>query len=91
MNDRLIANLDAPLSNYLPDAGAQDGVITLRQLLAQRRAEHVARRVHRPAGAVLERVTSQPYPTLVAERLWKPLGAGTLEFRAGTAGGGRAA
>jgi CubicO group peptidase (beta-lactamase class C family) len=32
---------------------------------------------------LLERITTQPYQTLVAQRLWMPLGGGSLEFRQG--------
>ena len=83
MNDRLINNLDAPLSNYMADAGAQDGVMTLRELLAQDVSGIPAAESTDLLAQVLERVTSQPYPQLVAERLWGPMGAGSLEFRAG--------
>jgi CubicO group peptidase (beta-lactamase class C family) len=83
MNDRLIINLDAPLSNYMADAGAQHGAITLRQLLAQDVHEMSPDDSTDALAQELERVTSQPYPQLVAERLWKPMEAGSLEFRAG--------
>ena len=83
MNDRLIINLDAPLSNYMADAGAPHGAITLRQLLAQDVHEMSPDDSTDVLAQVLERVTSQPYPQLVAERLWRPMGAGSLEFRAG--------
>ena len=83
MNDRLIVNLDAPVSNYLADAGAPDAAITLRQLLAQDASGLSLDDSTDLLAAVLERVTAQPYPQLVAERLWSPLGGGSLEFRTG--------
>ncbi|HET9473987.1 MAG TPA: hypothetical protein VFO82_08840 [Steroidobacteraceae bacterium] len=83
MNDRLINNLDAPLSNYMADADAQLGAITIRQLLSQDAHEMTPDDSADVLAQVLERVTSQPYPQLVAERLWRPMEAGSLEFRAG--------
>jgi CubicO group peptidase (beta-lactamase class C family) len=82
MNDRLINNLDAPLSNYMADAGEADGAITLRQLMAQDVYDMSPGDSTDLLAQVLERVTSQPYPQLVAERLWRPMGAGSLAFRA---------
>jgi CubicO group peptidase (beta-lactamase class C family) len=81
MNDRLIMSLDAPLSDYLPDADATRGAITLRELLAQdpvgmpigENTDHLA--------FVLERMTKQKYSDLVVDRLWKPMEGGPLEFR----------
>jgi len=83
MNDRLISNLDAPLSNYVAEAGAPNGAITLRQLLAQDVREMSPGDSKDLLAQVLEHVTSQSYPQLVAERLWRPMEAGSLEFRAG--------
>jgi CubicO group peptidase (beta-lactamase class C family) len=80
MNDRLVNNLDAPVSNYVADAAAADGAITLRQLMAQDPALPANDSTDLLA-LVLERVTKQPYPQLVSERFWKPMGAGTIEFR----------
>jgi CubicO group peptidase (beta-lactamase class C family) len=83
MNDRLINNLDSPLSNYLADAGAPNGAFTIRQLLAQDASDMSPGDSMELLARVLENVTSQPYPQLVAERLWQPMGAGSLEFRTG--------
>lgn len=81
MNDRLIVNLDAPLSNYIKeDEGVPAGAGTLRELLSQDGA------VPDPAESVdavalaLERLTAQPWQRIVAERLWTPLGGGELAF-----------
>ncbi len=83
MNDRLIRDLDEPISNYQPDLGdaptGYSGPSTLRQLLGSQAdqgdgpAEIVAR--------VLALVTKQHYEILVSERLWKPMGGGELSFR----------
>ena len=52
LNDRLINNLDAPLSNYMPDAGAPDRARSrCAQLLAQDRAEMSRGDSTGPAGA----------------------------------------
>ena len=77
----LSLSLDAPLSDYLPDADATRGAITLRELLAQdpvgmpigENTDHLA--------FVLERVTKQKYSQLLVDRLWRPLEGGPLEFR----------
>ena len=80
MNDRLPVNLDEPLSTYLPEyAGAATGMQSLRQLLGGQASE--AAPPAELAALVLERVTRQPFETLVSERLWKPLGGGDLSFR----------
>jgi CubicO group peptidase (beta-lactamase class C family) len=76
MNDRLIVNLDEPVSNYLPEyAGTATGQASLRG--------HLGRGVTNaepPSGEVmalvLERVIKQPYVTQISERLWKPIGGG---------------
>ena len=83
MNDRLIRDLDEPISNYQPELGdaptGSPGPSTLRQLLGSQAdqgdgpAEIVAR--------VLALVTKQHYEILVSERLWKPMGGGELSFR----------
>ena len=83
MNDKLIINLDAPVSNYIKEAAAPEAAVTLRQLLAQEAPGMSAGDSTDLLALVLERATAQPYPTLIAERLWKPLEAGSLEFRAG--------
>ncbi len=72
LNDRLILDIDMPLSRYLGDAVADAQTHTLRTMLADWDAETLAE--------VLERVGEQPYQVLVAERLWKPLGNGDIAF-----------
>ncbi|MEJ0084828.1 MAG: hypothetical protein WDO72_04060 [Pseudomonadota bacterium] len=87
MSDRLIASLDAPSSNYIPeDANTPLGATTLRELLAQDNTSLDAAASANRLALVLERVGNQPYQTLVADRLWKPMEAGELVF----AGGGGA-
>lgn len=80
MNDRLFSNLDEPVASYLPEyAGTPTGTVTLRQLLGGQSVDAAA-----PAelvASILERVTKQPFETLVSERLWKRLGGGDLSFR----------
>jgi CubicO group peptidase (beta-lactamase class C family) len=87
MNDRLLGNLDAPLSNYLPEAEGEKAGFSVRQLLGGDAPGMSPAESADLLGVMLERVSSQPYPTFVAERFWKPLGAGALEFR--QAGGNR--
>jgi CubicO group peptidase (beta-lactamase class C family) len=87
MNDRMIASLDAPSSNYIPeDANTPLGATTLRELLAQDNVSLGTEASANRLALVLERISNQPYQTLVVERLWKPMEAGDLEFaRAGGA------
>jgi CubicO group peptidase (beta-lactamase class C family) len=83
MNDRLIRDLDEPISNYQPELAdaptGSSGPSTLRQLLGSQAdhgdgsAEIVAR--------VLALVTKQHFEIMVSERLWKPMGGGELSFR----------
>lgn len=81
MNDRLIMSVDAPSSNYIPeDANTTLGATTLRELLAQDNVALDAEASANRLALVLERVTRQPYQSIVAERLWKPLEAGDLVF-----------
>jgi len=81
MNDRLIRSLDAPSSNYIPEAADSSlGTTTLRELLAQDNVALDAEASANRLALVLERVTNQPYQTIVAERLWRPLEAGELVF-----------
>jgi hypothetical protein len=79
MNDRLILNLDEPVSTYLPElADSPAGNDTLRDLLADRTHD-----THEPSellALVLERIIKQPYEAIVSERLWKPIGGGELSF-----------
>ena len=89
MNDRLIVNLDEPLSSYLTEfANEPAGSDTLRELLADR-ANGAAESTELVA-LILERLTKQPYETLVSERLWKPLGGGALSFERNSTSGIRA-
>jgi len=87
MNDRLITNLDEPISNYHPDLArvpaGPTGPFTLREHLGSRSTH-----IEVPSAVValvLERLTRQPFETLVSERLWKPLGGGDLSFQRGAA------
>jgi CubicO group peptidase (beta-lactamase class C family) len=76
LNDRLILDIDLPLSRYLP--GHDDGGgLTVRSLLSGQDVETLA--------LVLETVTKLPFETLVAERLWKPMGGGNVSFAVRTA------
>ncbi len=82
MNDRLIASLDEPASSYLPEyADTPAGKGTLRDHLGLRVEESSAGLRWRSLTQILEKVTKQPFETLVSERLWKPMGAGD-SFRA---------
>jgi len=83
LNDRLVHNLDEPVSNYIAEAGAPQGSYTLRALLARDDGELPLEDSTDLLAWVLERVTAQPYQTLVAERLWAPMGGGSLEFHEG--------
>jgi len=94
MNDRLIVDLDAPLSNYVHgmDRNAPRYPATLRQILAQ---DDPASEADADLLAdALANVTGASYQTIVAERLWKPLEGGDLSFERrqanGKGGGARA-
>lgn len=80
LNERMVLNLDAPLANYLPDAGEHAGA-SVRQLLGGDAPGLSIEQSADLLSRALERVSSQPYPTFIAERLWKPLGASSIEFR----------
>jgi CubicO group peptidase (beta-lactamase class C family) len=80
LNDRLLHGLDEPLANYLPDLGEPAKDFTSRQLLAGDHAEIPVEHSADLLALLLERVTRQPYQALLAQRLWTPLGGGTLEF-----------
>jgi hypothetical protein len=86
MNDRLITNLDEPVSNYLAQfTGTPSGAATLRELLGGKVAGDV--NPTELIALVLEGITRQPYESLVSERLWRPLGGGEVSFaRNGAAG-----
>jgi CubicO group peptidase (beta-lactamase class C family) len=86
LNDRLIVNLDAPLSNYLQKPPAP---MTIRDALAQEGPDVDAGRNVNLVARVLEKVTGQKYDVVVAERLWKPLEGGEFSLlRAGSAESG---
>jgi hypothetical protein len=81
INDRLLASLDEQVSSYLPEyVDTPAGAGTLRQLLAGQTADTVTSAPELVA-LILERITKQPYETLVSERLWKPMGGGELSFQ----------
>jgi CubicO group peptidase (beta-lactamase class C family) len=79
MNDRLIRDLDAPAAEIAksladdPRAG-----ISPRQLMAQYDAEAAAD--VNTLARTLEGALGSTYEQLVAERLWKPLGAGDFSL-----------
>lgn len=79
MNDRVIRDLDAPVSQIAKDlANDPRAEITPRQLLAQYDAETAAD-VNTLARA-LEGALGNTYENLVAERLWKPMEAGSFSM-----------
>jgi hypothetical protein len=81
MNDRLIVSLDEPVSNYLPElAGTPAGKGTLRDHLGERVEDSTPGSLEL-LTRVLEKVTQQPFESLISERLWKPMGAGTFSVR----------
>jgi CubicO group peptidase (beta-lactamase class C family) len=71
LNDRVILDVDMPLSRFLPGVAGGDSR-TLRSLLASQDAETLA--------LVLEKVSERPLHDLVTEWLWRPLGGGSLSF-----------
>jgi CubicO group peptidase (beta-lactamase class C family) len=81
LDDRLIRSLDEPVSSYLPDGTPIPDGVTLRELLAQDRSELTREQSVDLVALVLEQVNKQPFEKLVAEKVWKPLGGGDLEFR----------
>jgi CubicO group peptidase (beta-lactamase class C family) len=72
LNERMLLDIDMPLSRYLGDSVPDAEVRTLRTLLSEWDAETIA--------LVLERVSSLPYQALVVEKLWRPLGNGDIAF-----------
>jgi len=82
-SDRLIHSLDEPLADYVSDLGEPQKSYTLRELLARDHADVSVREATDLLALALERVTRQPYQSVVAQRLWVPLGGGDLEFRTG--------
>jgi CubicO group peptidase (beta-lactamase class C family) len=83
LNERLLRSLDEPLANYAADLGEPEKTFTVRELLARDRAELSLEQSTDLLALLLERVTAQPYHILVAQRLWTPLGGGSLEFHEG--------
>ena len=81
LEDRLVPSLDTPLANYIQGVPADAGSYSLRELLAHDHAELALERDVDLVALTMERVTHQPYEQLVAERLWKRLGGGSLEFQ----------
>lgn len=71
LNDRLLLDIDMPLSRYLGES-ADNEARTLRSLLAEWDAETIA--------LVLEGVAQQPYHEQVVDKLWKLLGNGDIAF-----------
>jgi len=84
LNDRQLAGLDVPASNYIGDAAGDAAQATLRELLAGSREELSAAQSIDLLAAVLEKASGKPYPQLLVEKVWQPLGGGDLEFRAGS-------
>jgi CubicO group peptidase (beta-lactamase class C family) len=83
LNDHLVHSLDEPLANYIDDLSEPEKTFTLRELLARDRSELSVQESTDLLALALERVTTQPYQTLVTQRIWSPLGAGDLEFQRG--------
>jgi CubicO group peptidase (beta-lactamase class C family) len=81
--DRLVHSLDEPLANYVTDLGEPQKAYTLRELLAGDHADVTAGEATDLLALALERVTKQPWQNVVAQRLWSPLGGGTLVFHHG--------
>lgn len=83
LDDRLLGSLDEPVSSYLPELAASEGTLTFRELLARDHADMTLDQSADLVALAMERLTKQPYEKLVAEKLWKPLGGGDLEFQPG--------
>jgi hypothetical protein len=86
MNDRLVPGIDTPLAGYVP--GFEEGSNSKKTLRGLLTPDDInsgmgAWGVNIAAEAI-ERVTKQSYEAVVAERIWKPLEAGsfTMERRA---------
>lgn len=80
MSDRLIRSLDLPLTHYLGDAAGEWGVLTPRVLLQPDRAGLDPAEATDLLALLLERVNKKPYEAVIAQKLWQPLRAGTLQF-----------
>jgi CubicO group peptidase (beta-lactamase class C family) len=79
MNDRVVRDLDAPISAIAKDL-AQDtrADITPRQLLTQYDAQAAAD--VNTLARMLESALGSSYEQLVAQRLWQPMGAGSFSM-----------
>lgn len=84
LNDRQLAGLDVPASNYIGGAAGAAGDAPLRELLALSREDLTAAQSMDLLAMVLEKVGGKAYPQLVVEKLWQPMGGGDLEFRRGS-------
>lgn len=85
MNDRLVPSLDTPFASYVPGfAEGSSSKKYLRKLLTPDDIDSGMGWGVNIAAEALERVTKQDYEQLVAERIWKPMEAGsfTMERRA---------
>jgi hypothetical protein len=79
MNDRLVPGVDAQFSSYVPGfAEGSSGKKNLRELLTPDDINKDMGWGVNIAAEAIERVTKQGYETVVAERLWKPMEAGTF-------------
>ena len=83
MSDRAIISLDLPLTHYVGDAAGEWGMLKPRVLLGPDRAGLEPAEATDLLALLLERVYKQPYETLIADRLWRPLGGGTVQFKSG--------
>jgi CubicO group peptidase (beta-lactamase class C family) len=86
LDAREVHSLDEPLTNYLGADAGDEGTISLRELMARDHPELDLGDTTDLLAQALERVTSLPYHTLVVQRLWTPLGGGTLEFKSSKGG-----
>ena len=88
MNDHLIPSLDQPLTNYVPGLPeGSSGTKTLRDLLSHGDTDSDDGWSANMAAEAIERVTKQSYETLIKERLWKPMEAGSFTMARRSAAG----
>jgi CubicO group peptidase (beta-lactamase class C family) len=80
INERLVGGIDMPVAYYLPGA---DGAVTIRQLLSRQGPSPEPGSDIEQLARLLEKVTGQRYDALIAERLWRPLGAGDFALAQG--------
>jgi CubicO group peptidase (beta-lactamase class C family) len=88
VNDRRIVGLDLPVSFYLPGAGEAAGAVTVRQLLSRQGPAPDAGADAEQLARILEKVDRAGYDAVLAERLWKPMGAGRFSLARRLAGDG---